>query len=236
MSRVISSKKSLKPVEYPTSDGRPMAETDLHLWDMIEVLDSLWVRYAEEPNVCVSGNLLIFYEPGNKRKHLAPDAFVVFGVPKRLRDNYLVWEEGKSPDVVFEITSKTTRREDTGKKRLLYRDVLKVKELFLFDPTEDYLHPRLQGFQLSDDGEYRSIEMQDGRLWSEVLGAWVEVQGTSLRFRDGKTGKLWPTAAEKSDERAEQERQQANQERQRADRLAKEIEQLREQMKRRDQQ
>ncbi len=38
------------------------------------------------------------------------------------------WEEGKAPDVVIEITSKTTRRDDQHKKRLIYRDVLKVPE------------------------------------------------------------------------------------------------------------
>ena len=95
MSRVIASKKPIKPIEYPTSEGRPMAETDFHFMEIFDVLDMLWVHYDDEPNVCVSGNLLIFYEPGNKRKHIAPDAFVAFGVPKRVRDNYLVWEEGK---------------------------------------------------------------------------------------------------------------------------------------------
>ena len=61
-----------------------MGETDYHLLDIIKVLDSLRVHYDDEPNVCVSGNVLIFYEPGNKRKHVAPDTFMVFGVPKRI--------------------------------------------------------------------------------------------------------------------------------------------------------
>jgi hypothetical protein len=58
--------------------------------------------------------------------------------------------EGKGPDVVVEITSRTTRRENQKKKWVLYRDVLKVPEYFQFDPTRDYLKPPLQGFRLEE--------------------------------------------------------------------------------------
>jgi hypothetical protein len=78
----------------------------------------------------------------------------VRGVPKLPpRDHYLIWREGKAPDFVIELTSKTTRKEDQTKKPMLYRDVMKVPENFLFDPTEDYLRPSLQGFRLIE-GEY----------------------------------------------------------------------------------
>ena len=103
--------------------------------------------------VHVGGNLLLFYEEGNRRKHVSPDAFMVRGIPKLpLRDYYLLWEEGRPPNVVIEITSKTTKREDQNKKRVLYRDVLKISEYFQFDPTEDYLKPSLQGVRrIGDD-------------------------------------------------------------------------------------
>ena len=60
---------------------------------------------------------------------------------------------------------------------------------------------------------------------SEVLGTWVE-DDDKLRFRDGKTGEAWPTAAEKEKQRAEKEKQRAEQAKQRADNLAKELERL----------
>src|SRR3954452_8975828 len=102
-----------RKVDYPTSDGRPMAETDLHRQDMMDLITTLQDRSAVEPNVYVTGNLLLYYEEGNRRKHVSPDVFVAFGVPKEpLRDYYLLWLEPKGPDVVIEITSKTTRRED----------------------------------------------------------------------------------------------------------------------------
>ena len=47
------------------------------------------------------------------------------GVPKGTRDNYILWEEGKGPDVVIELTSSSTHQEDIEGKFRLYRDVLK---------------------------------------------------------------------------------------------------------------
>ncbi len=129
----------IRKIDYPTGDGKPMAETEIHRDDMMDIIRTLQDYFATEPMVCVSGNMLMFYEEGNRRKHVSPDVFVVRGIPKKERENYLIWEEGKAPDLVVELTSKSTKREDQQKPRLLYRDVLKVPEYFLFDPTEDYL-------------------------------------------------------------------------------------------------
>src|SRR5437867_3936815 len=117
---------------YPTSDGRAMAETDLHYHVIVASRDRPQHHFAADPMIYVSDNVLVCYEQGNKRKHVAPDVFAVRGVPNHPRDNYHVWEEGKGPEAVLEITSKTTRKEDTGKKLTIYRDILHVAEYFLF--------------------------------------------------------------------------------------------------------
>ena len=111
---------------------------------------------------------------------------------------YLIWEEGKAPDLVIELTSKSTKREDQSKKRDLYRDVLRVPEYFLFDPTEDYLKPPLQGFRLVGD-EYIRIEPVDGRLPSEILGLHLERDGQELRLYDPETRSRLPTPRERED-------------------------------------
>jgi Uma2 family endonuclease len=113
---------------YPTSDGRPIAETDWHRILMNALIDTLWAFFLSAPRVYVSGNLLVFFEPGNRRRHVAPDVFVVRGVPKRRRPNYLIWRERKAPQFVIELTSSSTRREDVEHKFELYRDTLQVKE------------------------------------------------------------------------------------------------------------
>jgi Uma2 family endonuclease len=205
-----------RKIEYPTSDGKPMAETDVHRQNMVDLIETLHDRYANDPDVYVSGNLLLFYEEGNRRKHVAPDVFLVRGVPKLpMRDNYLVWEEGKAPDLVVELTSRTTRREDRKKKRTLYRDVLKVPEYFLFDPNAEWLKPPLQGYRLAE-GDYVSIEPVAAHfLPSEVLGLHLVRSGYQLRLFDPATGRELLTRRERLAE-AEAMRRQAEAARQEA--------------------
>lgn len=166
---------------YPTTDGKPMAETDWHRILMGWLIEMLKEHYAGQSQVYVSGNLLVFYERGNRRKHLSPDVFVVRGVEDRLRENYLIWEEARGPEIVIELTGSSTRKEDTDKKLRLYRDVLKVREYFLFDPNGDYLVPRLQGNRLRG-GAYQTIRPVEGRLPSQVLGLHLEGVGNLLRL------------------------------------------------------
>ncbi len=176
-------------VEYPTSDGKPMAETDIHRDQMVEAIEVLKGRYANDPDVYVSGNLLIYYVEGKPRKHRSPDVFVVWGVPKHDRLVYKIWEECVAPQVVIEITSKTTRKEDLKEKLVIYRDEWKVREYFLFDPLGDYLDPPLQGHRLVR-GKYKPIEPdENGRLHSELLGLDLEARGKRLVFWDPATGK-----------------------------------------------
>jgi Uma2 family endonuclease len=179
-----------------------MAETELHMRLMIALIQTLEAFFDPDPLVYVWGNLLIFYERGDRRKHVSPDVFVVRGVPKRRRLNYLIWREKKAPQVVIELTSKTTRKEDVEKKFALYRDVLKVKEYFLFDPFLDYLDPPLQGYRLRA-GKYLPIKPVDGRLPSRVLGLHLERDGQDLRLWNPATGRWLLTPEEARDQEAE---------------------------------
>ena len=207
-------------VEYPTGDGKPVAETGIHLKSMIETVEGLEDQFAAQPNVHVGGNLLLYYVEGNPRKHISPDVFVALGVPKEPPlDYYLVWKMGKAPDFVAEITSKSTKHEDMKKKFEIYQDILKVSEYFLFDPTEDYLDPALQGFRLAR-GKYVRIKPIAGRLPSRIVGLHLEREGTNLRLFDPATGKRLLTrleGREAAERRALDERRRAEEERRRAD-------------------
>ncbi|HJZ92278.1 MAG TPA: Uma2 family endonuclease [Gemmataceae bacterium] len=172
-----------------------MAETDLHRDLMVDLIETLKDWFAADPQTYVSGNILLFYEPGNKRRHVSPDVLVVRGVPKRQRDNYLAWEEGKAPDLVIEVTSKTTRTEDSRQKSELYRTILRVPEYFLFDPRAEYLDPQFQGFRLRR-GRYVAIKPIAGRLPCEVIGLHLEKDGNQLRLWDPIAGRRVPTPGE----------------------------------------
>lgn len=210
--------------DYPTSDGRPMAETDWHRELMNALIQTLKDYYARESRVYVSGNLLLFYVPGDKRRHISPDVFVVKGVAKHDRPNYLVWEERKGPDFVIELTSSSTRKEDLDDKFQLYQDRLKVQEYFLFDPLGEYLDPPLRGYRLRA-GRYQPIRALKGRLPSKVVGLHLERNGRELRLYDSRTRRWLPTPAEKV-EQAETARLQAETE---SAHLRRELEALRRQ-------
>jgi Uma2 family endonuclease len=200
---------------YPTSDGRPMAETDWHRILMNALIQTLDAWYSQDPMVYVSGNLLLFYVPGNKRRHVSPDVFVVKGVPKRRRPNYLTWEEGKGPDFVIELTSSSTRAEDTKKKFHLYQDTLGVQEYFLFDPLGDYLDPALRGYR-RQRGRFSAIREVEGRLPSRVLSLHLEAAGEELRLFDPATGQ-WLATPEERATGAEAERDRERAARQKAE-------------------
>ena len=193
---------------YPTSDGKPMAETDWHRDLMNVLIQRLKVWYAAQPRVYVSGNLLLFYEEGNRRRHKSPDVFVVKGIAKHDRPNYLLWQEGKAPDVVFELTSTSTRHEDQEEKYQFYRDTLRVKEYFLFDPLGDYLTPPLQGYRLRR-GQYQPIRVVAGRLPSQVLGLHLERHGRELRLYDLESNRRLPTPLEMAEQAEEARFQEA---------------------------
>jgi len=153
-------------VILPETDGQPMAETDVHRDEMIDLIEALkdWFRTEEE--VYVSGNLFLYYDPHDLNRKVAPDVFVVLGVPRRRRRYYRLWKEGKAPDVVVEVTARGTRDEDTQSKRRLYAE-LGVTEYVLYDPTGDYLSLRLQGYRLAG-GESRPVDVCGVRFcrWS----------------------------------------------------------------------
>jgi len=199
-----------------------MAETDDHRDLMVEMIETLKLHKRRARRFYVSGNLLVFYEPGNRRRHVAPDVFVVRGVLKHNRDNYLIWEEGKGPEFITEYTSRSTKEEDVKQKFRLYQDVLKVSEYFLFDPHNEYLDPPLQGYRLRR-GKFVRIEPVNGRLPSKVLGLYLEQQGSKLRLYDPATGRYLPTPQEMIEEgnaarrQAEVDRQEAEASRRQAE-------------------
>jgi Uma2 family endonuclease len=190
----VATNTPLAKVDYPTSDGKPMGETDLHRNVMVAAIETLKMHYAGQ-RVYVSGNLLLYYRPGNKRRHVSPDVMVVRGLEQRDRQNYLLWEEGRPPNIVIEVTSESTRDEDLGDKLEIYRDDIGVAEYILFDPRSEYLNPALQGYRLSP-GRYEPVVPMGGRIPSVELGLQLEADGHRLRFYDPAGDRWLPTPQE----------------------------------------
>lgn len=183
---------------YPSSDGKPMAESDLHLEEMVYLITALKDRYKEVPDIYVAGNLLLYFIRGDRKACLAPDVFVVKGVPKRKRKSFLLWKEERGPCFVIEVTSESTRAEDLETKRDRY-ERMGVEEYFLHDPLGEYLKPPLQGYRIEGGhgGRYRRIAPEpDGSLVSWTTGLRLRREGEHLRLVDLDTGRPLPSFQE----------------------------------------
>jgi Uma2 family endonuclease len=186
---------AVQPIHYPERDGKPMAETDVHIDVLIYLREALKDHFRDEPQMYVAGNMLFYYEEGNPAACVAPDVFVVQGVAKGERRTYKLWEEGQPPTVVFEITSRGSRLEDLGTKRALYA-MLGVREYFLYDPLGEYLQPPLQGYRLQQ-GEYeRLLPGDEGQLVSQALSLQLRLQDGQLQVVSPATGERLLTPAE----------------------------------------
>ena len=149
-------------VEYPDSDGLPMAENEFQFRSILYANSALATYYRAHDDVYVVGNLLLYYEPsprpGVPGKSVSPDLMVVLGAPKHLRSSYLLWEEPKAPDFVLEVASESTYRSDLGSKRTTYETKIGVSEYWLYDPIGGCLARvfRVSGSSRDDTSRYPS--------------------------------------------------------------------------------
>ena len=215
------------PVEYddegyPGPDGN-VPESTRHAQTSAYTFDALRAVFRDRPEDLIAHDLMLLFEEGNRTATLAPDLMVVLGVGNEPRESYKTWKEGKVPDLVIEVVSRSTWRKDVRVEPPLYA-ALGIAEFWLFDP----LRSRLGGFELSGR-EYREIgESGEGVLGSRVLGLDLLVKNGELRCRDPRSGKLIPDHVEavRLLEDAERKLSAADREREHALRRVAELEAL----------
>ena len=224
---------------YPDSDGLPMAESDRHYRAIQSVRVPLESRYRDHHDVYVTGDLLLYYQRYDTSKSLAPDVMVVLGTSPHERLSYRVWEEGRPPDVVVEVSSRTSVQRDREEKLRIYGE-MGVREYFLYVPDygETARCGRMWAFRRWGEGlveveaDPESAVGGEPEHASELLGVGFRAEGNRVRVRDLETGLdlEWFEEVEegrKADARArriaEQEREQAEREREQ-ERQAREAE------------
>jgi Uma2 family endonuclease len=179
---------------FPSSDGLPMAETEANANQMIDLMFALRHLLERIDGVHVAGNQLMYYNPLNGWDHVSPDVYVATGVGPGQRESWKVWEEGKFPDIVFEIASPSTRGNDIGAKRTLYAR-LGVIEYYIFDP-QGYLKPTFQAFHRAGDLLVAVSPAADGSVASTILPFSLRVVGDRLRAFDSLSGQICATPDE----------------------------------------
>ncbi|MDB9449943.1 Uma2 family endonuclease [Dolichospermum circinale] len=227
--------------ELPCDDGIPM-ETQRHKFQMDILIDTIQPWLEQRTDGYVGGNMFVYYSLAQLKNQdfRGPDFFAVLGVPKTERLSWVVWEEGKPPDVVIELLSESTANNDKNQKKLIYQNQMRVSEYFWYDP----FNPNdFAGFDLNS-GAYQRIALNEkNQLVSKVLdlalvrweGNYRGVDATWLRWAT-LDGELFPTSqemviitqqrADEIEQIAEQEKQRAEQEKQRAEQAELQLRQV----------
>ena len=126
-------------IVYPSSDGKPMAESYQQARWITLLYGNLCAQYRDRDDVVVAADNFWYPVEGEPQTVFAPDVYVVFGRPKHDRGSYMQWLEGDVPlTVVFEILSRVNTTQEMAKKFDFY-DEHGVKEYYVYDPDRNKL-------------------------------------------------------------------------------------------------
>lgn len=199
-------------VEYPESDGKPMAESRRQYEAIVVIQKNL--EQALAGRALVSADNFIYPVEGRATICLAPDVYVALGRPDQMIRSYKVWEQGGVfPQVIFEVLSPSNEPDEMIGKFRFY-DRYGAEEYYIYDPERE----RVYGWQ-RQGGALEEILDMDG--WSSpLLGIRFELSsGRLVLFRpDGSRFRTYAeieTALKAAEAAAEAERLRAEEERQR---------------------
>lgn len=216
---------------YPESDGKPMAETERHFREILKNFNLLENHFAHIPDVYVLGDMMMYYEEGNPRKSISPDIFVAFGIGRKERRIYKIWEEGKPPDFVLEFASKGTYRNDLTGKVQLYAEI-GIPEYFVYDVDRRYLPTPLMGFRLIRRDYVEISALANGGIPAVTLGLEFHLFDDGFGIYDPEAQEWLKTAAEAATERAEDAEERANRETNARHKAEAEVARLQEELER----
>ena len=179
------------------------------------IIHLLWELFEGRDDVFITGAFYICYDETDGNRRVQPDCFITFDVDAeavRLNlPNYWVWEVGKVPDLVIEAASPSTKDNDLGPKRELYR-WLGIAEYWRLDPTGGELYGQPVTGERLVEGRYEPFELEYGadgsvRGFSRLLGVAFSWDGLDFDVLDPATGRTIDkrTAAETGRAAAEAE-------------------------------
>jgi Uma2 family endonuclease len=236
-----------RPVEYPDSDGKPMADNTKQARAISLVHAGIDAMTIDDPNVFVAMDNFIYAHEGRPGIVYAPDVYVAFGRPKGDRGSYKVWEEaGIFPQIIFEVLSPNNTKKEMAKKLLFY-ERYGAEEYYVYDPDRNtlqvylrddgqlvlqpepdgFVSPRL-GIRFTLTEPEWTIYRPDGRPFETPAATFTrydaaEKRAHEERIRASRAGALADQEAARADEekqRADDAEQRLAAERARAEKLA----------------
>ncbi len=225
---------TMPPTDLIFDDGEPL-ESNRHRIAMNVLIAAVHQAFAGRQDYFTGGNMFVYFssEQARNRDFKGPDFFVSLNVDgTKERQGWVVWDEGgRYPDVIVELMSPSTAREDLGPKKDVYERVFRLPEYFVYDP---FAPESLRGWKLSGNAYEEVTKGDRGWLWCESLGFWLgtwegtlqQEKATWLRFFDGDGNLILLP-----EEMAQIQGQRAEEERQRAEEAISELEALKERLR-----
>ncbi|NEO21645.1 MULTISPECIES: Uma2 family endonuclease [unclassified Moorena] len=206
---------------YPESDGKPLVDNTLQFELITTIKYGLEVRFKDDPNVFVAGDLLWYPVQGKPKINQAPDVMVVVGRPKGHRRSYKTWvEDNLNPQVVFEIASETNTIKELEEDKLKFYQSHEVEEYYLFDPNRI----KLKGWLRSGE-TLEPIPQMVGWVSPRLAITFELVESELVLY--SPNGQRFASYLEIS-ELKDRAQQQAEQERQRAEQAEEALEEAQE--------
>lgn len=172
-------------VYYPESHDDDMGESALHHKLLSFFFFLLEAHFSANSAVTIAANMNLYYEAGNSYKYYTPDLMVAFGAKKYHRQVYKLWEEKVFPQVVFEIASETTWKNDIGEKSEFYAQ-FGTEEYYLLDPEREFLPLPLMAYRRQDN-RLRYVQFENNRVLSPLLNLEIIDTGKSFRLFNPQT-------------------------------------------------
>ncbi len=163
----------LPPTELPYDDGDKM-ESPWHFGNAaLLVANYVAARGGRRDDYFIGANMFIYFslQQVRNRDYRGPDVFIVKNVDgTRPRLSWITWmEDGRYPDVIFELLSPSTEQTDLEDKKQIYEQTFRTAEYFCIAPEVE----RLLGWRRERQGYVPIMPAARGWLWSEELGLWL---------------------------------------------------------------
>lgn len=176
-------------IDFNPDEPGPLPDAmqqDEPLQEVLHILAARFTGFGRVPDVFLSSNTFICYDPADLNIRVAPDCYLAFGVDAgaiRRRRLYLPWEVGKPPDLALELASESTGWQDVVEKRAIYARI-GIGEYWRFDSTGGEFHDRPLAGDRLEDGEYQPIELTEEP--DGLLKGYSPTLELSLCWNDGR--------------------------------------------------
>ena len=219
----ILTKRAGKLERFPDFPPREDMQNTSHLHRR-SILTALAIHIGNPETTLVHGEVPVAPTLDPWEDYRIPDLIVTYNCDVTLVDEqrgYAIDRQGKAPDFVLEVASRSTGRADYTDKRADY-ERYGISEYWRFDPSGGEYHDAALAGDRLVDGRYEPIAietLQEGILrgYSDALGLYVCWEDGRLRFFDPGTESYLRSHDE---ERAESMATQARAEEERTGRLA----------------